>query len=465
MASGYRRFLTLLLLAALMPAKMSLSQKYFPDDPIHVEPPPLSVMQVADREVDEISDFVKNSLSPDPRPPVPAEGINTLGDVPDNAWFTNRHEQHPMSREQLQRGPGTNNAPTPPFTIVGGKTAGASAGFRMEDSFGRLYFAKLDPVDHAEMMSGAEVITSKFLYAAGYNTPENYIVYAKLSDFRLSDRATISSRRMTWGDFCEIINRSPKSSGTFRILASLKVDGESVGPFRFQGIRKDDPNDIVRHENRRDLRGLAVVASWLNNNDEKADNTLDTIVEENGVRFIRHHLIDFGSALGSDGIYPKQAQSGHEFILPTFGYAAKRIVTVGLFPAEWEGIRYPDVAAVGNIASAGFKPEKWKSNYPNPAFLSRLPDDEFWGAKIVMAFRDDDIRAIVETGAYSDPDVVDYITATLAERRDRIGRACFSRVLPLDHFRVHNGELQFDDLAFRWIPSGRAMHPGLVLFG
>ena len=52
-----------------------------------------------------------------------------------------------------------------------------------------------------------------------------------------------------------------------------------------------------------------------------------------------------------------------------------------------------------------FDPEKWKSDYPNPAFLSRLPDDEFWGAKQVMAFTDDDIRAIVEPHTQADPEL------------------------------------------------------------
>jgi hypothetical protein len=39
---------------------------------------------------------------------------------------------------------------------------------------------------------------------------------------------------------------------------------------------------------------------------------------------------------------------------------------------------------------------------------------------------------------------------TLAERRDKIGRTFFSKVLPLDHFSVENQELIFDDLANRY---------------
>jgi hypothetical protein len=67
-----------------------------------------------------------------------------------------------------------------------------------------------------------------------------------------------------------------------------------------------------------------------------------------------------------------------------------------------------------------------------------------------MAFTDEDIRTIVQTGQFSDPSVVDYLTKTLAERRDKIGRAYFTRVLALEHFRVEGGTLKFDDLAVQF---------------
>src|SRR5215510_678372 len=111
---------------------------------------------------------------------------------------------------------------------------------------------------------------------------------------------------MTWKDVEEIVRTiSHHKDGSFRGVASRTIEGEIIGPFRYEGTRGDDPNDIVAHENRRDLRGLYVFAAWLNNTDSRAGNTLDSIVEENGVRFIRHHLIDFGSSLGSDGDRPK----------------------------------------------------------------------------------------------------------------------------------------------------------------
>ena len=53
-----------------------------------------------------------------------------------------------------------------------------------------------------------------------------------------------------------------------------------------------------------------------------------------------------------------------------------------------------------------------------------------------MAFTDEEIRAIVQTGQYSQP-AEDWITATLIERRNRIGRTYLraraaARPLPRD---------------------------------
>jgi len=244
-------------------------------------------------------------------------------------------------------------------------------------------------------------------------------------------------------------------------VASFAVEGETIGPFLWEGTRTDDPNDIVPHQNRRDLRALDVFYAWMNNTDAKAENTLDAVVERGGIRFIRHYLIDFGSALGSDGDAPKDPRLGNEYMLGTPMDDLKRVITLGVLPEAWERIHYPHLSAVGNFESSPFDPNEWKPDYPNPAFVARLPDDEFWAAKQVMAFTDDDIRAIVETARYSDPQTKNYIVSTLVERRDKIGRTFFSKLLPLDDFRVEGGELVFDDLAVHYgfhLPRRHRVH-------
>ena len=60
-----------------------------------------------------------------------------------------------------------------------------------------------------------------------------------------------------------------------------------------------DPEDLVPHELRREVRGMWAVDTWLNNTDCSARNTFDSWVTEGGRSFVRHSLIDFNGAMGS----------------------------------------------------------------------------------------------------------------------------------------------------------------------
>src|SRR5262245_21957874 len=222
--------------------------RFLADDPIPAMPPPLSVKKIAPQRVGGLRDFINQSRRPDPPPGKPAGAINTLGEVPDSEWFTNRHAQHRMSRSELQQGPPA-EAPVPPFTVTGSKHEGITPGFKMRDARGRQYFVKTDPIGNPEMATGSDVIVSRFLFAIGYNTPKNDAVDLKISDLKLSNKATIKtpgerSRPMIRNDVEQMVNQIPHyPDGSFRIMASLAVPGEPVGPFQFEGTRQDDPND------------------------------------------------------------------------------------------------------------------------------------------------------------------------------------------------------------------------------
>ena len=216
------------------------------------------------------------------------------------------------------------------------------------------------------------------------------------------------------------------------------------------GARPDDPNDIYRHEHHRELRGLYVFCAWLNHTDIKAGNTYDTLIEENGRPVIRHYLIDFGSMLGSDSSWAKDARFGHEYMLEKDKLVLLKMFDLGIYSPDWERAHYPGIPSVGRFEAATFDPDHWTSNYPNAAFMNRLPDDTFWAAKQVMAFTPPEIRAMVDTGQYSDPRAAAYIATTLFERQQKIGRTFFAKVLPLDKFSVQDGQLRFQDLAVNY---------------
>ena len=172
------------------------------------------------------------------------------------------------------------------------------------------------------MTTGTEVAVTKLMWALGYHVPENHIAYVRREQLRRRRHARRSRRRaarkrpMRRGDIDALLaGVDREADGSFRVVASKALAGKPVGRIRFFGTRPDDPNDIVPHEDRRELRGYGVFAAWLNHVDAKAINSLDTLVTENGRSFVRHHLIDFGSTLGSGGVAPADYWAGTQYLL------------------------------------------------------------------------------------------------------------------------------------------------------
>jgi len=65
-----------------------------------------------------------------------------------------------------------------------------------------------------------------------------------------------------------------------------------------------------------------------------------------------------------------------------------------------------------------------------------------------MAFSDDQIRAAVHTGQYSDPEAEAYLVSVLIKRRDAIGRAYLPAINPIVNPRLDDaGVLTFENAA------------------
>ena len=448
----------LIVCAAALPVVALLAgpcqaKKFLDDDPLLKDPAPVAVTAAQPRKISDIYDFLYHSFGWHPQEG-PSLAVNTLGEVPDSAWYTNRHVSRRMSEAELVRGPGNHRPPdvSGKWRIISAKTDGVTPGFMIEDATGSRFLLKLDPPLYPELASAADVIGSKFFFALGYNTPENYVVRFRrdqlVFDARAKFRVDGKERPLTSYSFGRIFQGQPvDGEGRYRAVASRLIEGKLLGQFRYYGTRSDDLNDIVPHQRRRDLRGLFVFCAWLNHDDSRDINTVDTLVEENGVPYIRHYLIDFGAILGSNTYRTDSGRNGFEYMWDPKP-ASLRFLTLGAYVPQWaRSARYSNLRSVGRIESKLFEPDDWKPEYPNIAFLNRTPEDEFWAARQVMAFRDDEIRAIVRTGEYSDPAAEEWITRRLIERRDKIGRTYFGKVLPLDRFRIENGHLRFQDLA------------------
>ncbi|MFQ5790789.1 MAG: hypothetical protein ACE5JI_09975, partial [Acidobacteriota bacterium] len=248
-------------------------------------------------------------------------------------------------------------------------------------------------------------------------------------------------------------NEPLSAKGTIRALASRYVPGKPVGQYRYYGTRPDDPNDIIPHERRRELRALRVFAAWLNHDDARSLNSIDAYVEEGGRHYIRHYLQDFGSNMGSGSTSAQQPRGGYEYLYEP-GKIFRGILSFGLWRRDWMKVKFPDYPSVGNYEAESFEPARWKTEYPNPAFLRMDAADAFWAARIVSRFTDENIRALVARARLSHPEAAAYLTNTLIRRRDKAAAYWITRTNPLDRFDVlgRRGsrlELTFDNAAIR----------------
>jgi hypothetical protein len=455
------RIATLLLVAAA-PA---FGQKFYPDDPISADRDDLPIAKPGTIELSATYDLLTNTFAPPELPPtIPrSQNVNTLGEVPDSSWFQNRIGVRDMSFEELARGP-NQDPPLRPFTITAGKATGITPGFTVRDAMGRIFFVKFDPKEHPNLTTGADVIGKSFFHAIGYNVPEAFLVYLRASDLDIAKGARVRRDGNKAGPmddtFLEYVleNAGHHPDGSVRAVFSRAVEGDVVGEFSFRGTRPDDPNDIIPHEDRRELRGYRVFCAWLNHDDSRAINTLDTFVATGGDRgYLRHYLIDFGSMLGSGSdnlrrIAPQDPRSGNEFVLD-FEPTWKAAYTFGIRDRAWRHVpyAYPQYAEAGRIEADFFEPANWKPEYPNPAFDRMLADDGFWAAKIVARFSDEAIRAIVATGDYLSDDAEEFLARIIARRRDKVVFHYFRAVNPLDGFEAA------DALTFRHLGVERSL--------
>ncbi len=393
---------------------------------------------------------------------IEALNVDAFGEVRDSSWFTNRNTRQRVSLQEISQGPNLGTGPETigPWKIDSAKVEGFTPGFNIIDARGDKYVIKFDPYGYMELGSGAEVVSTLLFHAAGYNVPENYVVYFDPDILKMGESCMLVDEKgirceMTENDFDRIMQKvEPLPDGRVRAVASKFLEGEKIlGGFRYMDTRNDDPNDIIPHEHRRELRGLYVMSAWLKHLDIKDANSLDVYINEDGRRYIRHYLIDFGSTLGGSVEGPMPAFRGHENEFDSRA-AFSNLFTLGLNVRDWEkapGILYP---SIGRFGTWGFNPGKTAMNYSNPAFSYRTNLDGYWGAKLVMSFTDEQLALVVRQGQYSDPDAEFHLLEVLKARRDMTGRYWYGKANCLDHFALNelalgSYELRFEDLGLQ----------------
>ena len=428
-------------------------QVFYPDDPVQIDPDRQPIESPEERALSDYYDYVENGMLKVGTLGGQAHNVNTLDEVPRSSWYTPRHYHERLSIDALRQGPRSGPPPTPPFRVVDDKSEGKAVGFWVEDANGSRYLFKADPQGAPELTTGAEAVGTHIFYALGYHVPQNTVVEFSREDLTAEEGVTYRDMQgnehpLDAARLDELMELMPPTpSGQRRALASKFLEGTPLGPFRYYGTRPDDPNDLFPHEHRRELRGMRVFAAWINHDDSRSVNTFDAFIEtENGDGYVRHNLIDFGTIFGGGPQGAKEAWVGNEHIVDA-GTILKSAVSLGFAGRPWRRADTPDLRGVGHFEAEYFDPEAWRPQYRNPAFRNMDADDAFWAAKQVAHFTEEEIRALVETGQYSNPESVNYLTQTLVTRRDKIARAYLHHGGGFDRFRLTaSSQLAFDDL-------------------
>lgn len=378
-----------------------------------------------------------------------ARNVNALDEVPDSSWFQNRWAGRNQTPEQVAVGPCANdldpNADTEPgsWTIDQGKANGATPGFRIRTKDKKKFLLKNQPGDEAERASAASAIGVRLYHAAGFNTSCDSVVYfdpklLKLNPgLRITDNTGVS-RPFDQKALDTILNGSPHRGEQVRMQSSAWLEGIPLGPFRYEGVRADDPNDVVAHEERRELRGARLLAAWINHFDAREQNSMmtwhaaDKKKPESSPGHVRHYYLDVSDSMGSqwpqDGISKRLGKS--------YYFDGKDIavdfITLGLLDRPWQhSEKDPRTPGYGYFRADDFVPEDWKPGYQNPAFLRMSEHDGAWMARIIAHIRPADVAAIVKTGQIAVPSEERVITEVLQERRMRILRRYLTRLSPL----------------------------------
>ncbi len=386
----------------------------------------------------------------------PAADINALEEVPASSWFAPRAGHARVPPRDIEPTWGISplewNAP---LRVVSARVSGLEPFLEILEPDGRRVILEFDHPDHPEVRTAAAVVASRLLDAAGYNVLECFI--DEVSPEQLAP--TPDARKIgEWGGESDLgaedlqaflANLSPDGTPLRCAVHRFPRKGVPIGGFSDTGTRKDDPNDRIPHERRRSLRGLRVVASWLDMIYIRPDRTLDVYLTSD--KYVRHCLAGTGLCLGAQVPEPNPLGCSRldphgaffdwtkTLLEPCGGTTAQR-------PEPTEVFR-----GVGMLYARGFEPLDWQPAYPFAPFERMTWADGLWGARLVASLGENQIRAAVDEAHLSDEGARVYVTGALTERRDRIATAWFSTVNAADGFLITSPApgralLTFEDL-------------------
>lgn len=381
-----------------------------------------------------------------------ARNANSLDEVADSSWFVNR----PAGWSPAQKAAGActpddalpDEVPDGSWLIDHGKDNGATVGFRVLVPGKGMYLLKADEPDAPERASAASVIGAAVYHAAGFETSCEQIVYVRRAQFRLAPGLLAIANDGSPHPFDDAaltaaLATLPRRGASSRMQASKWLPGVAIGPFRYESTREDDPNDIIGHEDRRELRGSRLIAAWLDHWDAREQNSMDVWLavdpahKRSSPGIVRHYQIDTSDVFGQPVVPATLGKRlGHSYEIDLHDIALD-FVTLGLVSRAWDrAAPVPGHELFGFYGERDFDPAQWKPAYPNPAFLRMTERDAAWMARLIARFSAEDVRALAGAGDFTDPRQSDYLAEVLRVRQQRIFARYLTRLSPLADVRV-----------------------------
>jgi hypothetical protein len=378
-----------------------------------------------------------------------SRNVNSLDEVPDSSWFTNRKPAPPPAdapgackAEDMLPGPDQVEPGT--WVIDHGKDNGSTPGFRVDIPGKGKYMLKADEEKQPERASAASVIGAAIYHAIGYNTSCEQIVAVKKEQLKLTPGLKVVENSGLTHPFDEaaldeVLKKTTQlPGGAVRLQASKWLPGYALGPIRYIGTREDDPNDVINHADRRELRGGRLLAAWLDHWDAREQNSMDVWLaadkkhKKSSPGYVKHYILDTSDTLGEEvSLDDMSRRLGHTYEFDATDILGA-VVTLGADEEPWDRAHHvPGKRKFGYFSDADFDPVRWRPFYPNPAFERATERDNAWMARKIAQFSPDDVRAFVELGKWSNPADADYVYKILIARQRRILRRYLTRISPV----------------------------------
>src|ERR1700752_808099 len=148
------------------------SPRFYPDDPIARAPESQDASKAAEIEPSQMYELLYNLFVTSGYKPtgLRAQKINTIDEVPDSSWFTNRIGTRPLTSEELVRGANVGAPPDPSkWVLIREKTSGAHPGFT----------------------TAAVAISTKIFWALGYYQVESFLTTLDPRNVSIDPGATV----------------------------------------------------------------------------------------------------------------------------------------------------------------------------------------------------------------------------------------------------------------------------------